>query len=500
MINNENDINLSIYVRKDDIDTVRFLLENGVNPNTPFDIDMFGIVGKDELPLIIAAEKNNIDMVKLLLKYGANPNLTFTITTPLIEAILKNNIDIVNLLIESGANVNTRTESLVYPLMVAIQRGKDYRIIKLLVDKGSVIEPHILTQLSELGDHTQTISLLLKNGIDINYQNNKGDTVLMIAIKNKNTKLANFLIESGANINLENKDGMNALLLAISKSEYYIVNLLLNKGANVNMQLDDRTPLIQSIIKGDFNILKLLVDSGADVNMPSKNGTYPLIYAVQRGSDYSIIKYLVDNDAKLDPQILIIFALDKFKDHTQTVKYLFKKGVDSNYQNDKGDTALMVAIKNKNSKFAKLLIDLVVDIDLQNIEGMTASMLAAYYKLNDILKILILKDADLNIENSKRQTLFDFLKDQESANIILDVLREKKLLSLYSFLESEEPVGILGEFKSKVDERNLIKNVTSYTFGDGRKRSKSKSKTKYRKRCKSKRKSKKISKSRRKYS
>ena len=65
-----------------DTDSVRFLLEQGTNPNIQND--------EGYAPIILAIDQNNIDIVNLLLKAGVNPNeLDAEGYTPLIQAVKK---------------------------------------------------------------------------------------------------------------------------------------------------------------------------------------------------------------------------------------------------------------------------------------------------------------------------------------------------------------------------------------------------------------------------
>jgi ankyrin repeat protein len=46
------------------------------------------------------------------------------------------------------------------------------------------------------------VKTLIKAGANLNIQNEKGDTILMIAIDKKNSEIAKLLIENGANLDI----------------------------------------------------------------------------------------------------------------------------------------------------------------------------------------------------------------------------------------------------------------------------------------------------------
>jgi ankyrin repeat protein len=90
---------LHIAVKKNDIESLKLLLEYGANPNM---LDL-GYCS----PLHWAAAKNNIAAVKLLLAAKVDPNLQdLAKSTALHEAVRKNNIEIIQLLLLNGADPN----------------------------------------------------------------------------------------------------------------------------------------------------------------------------------------------------------------------------------------------------------------------------------------------------------------------------------------------------------------------------------------------------------
>ena len=71
------------------------------------------------------------------------------------------------------------------------------------------------------------VKLLLSNAnVDINLQNLKGKTALMIAVEEKHIELVKLLLDSEANVNLKDNDGKTALMLAIEKNYAEIIELL----------------------------------------------------------------------------------------------------------------------------------------------------------------------------------------------------------------------------------------------------------------------------------
>ncbi len=75
-----------------------------------------------------------------------------------------------------------------------------------------------------------------------------------------------------------------------------------------------------------------------------------------------------------------------------------------NCQNDNGNTALMLAVKNNNSDIIQLLINNNVDCNIRNNDGNNALMLAVKNDNSDIIQLLINNNVDCNIRNNDGNT------------------------------------------------------------------------------------------------
>jgi len=100
----DNGSNLIDAAFKGDIDTVKQLLDNKVNPNSK---DSDG-----ETALHYAALKGRTEVVEILLKKGANPNIKDKDGgTPLMSAAWGGHAEVVKLLLAKGANPNAKARS-----------------------------------------------------------------------------------------------------------------------------------------------------------------------------------------------------------------------------------------------------------------------------------------------------------------------------------------------------------------------------------------------------
>ena len=88
------------------------------------------------------------------------------------------------------------------------------------------------------GEYDEVINYLLNNtDIDINAQDDSGQTALMYAIELSPISLIKNLINHGSDLNIKDNDNNTALFMIPSRFRDDLVelcNLMLNKGANVN--------------------------------------------------------------------------------------------------------------------------------------------------------------------------------------------------------------------------------------------------------------------------
>lgn len=118
----------------------QLLIRAGCNPNCEkieeIDLSPFMPFTYSELPIIVAANKPHIDTIKMLLENGVDINSENKLGhTVLHKAAMKGHLELIKFLLEKGANVNggSSSESV---LECAIKTGS-LLCVKLLVDSGA---------------------------------------------------------------------------------------------------------------------------------------------------------------------------------------------------------------------------------------------------------------------------------------------------------------------------------------------------------------------------
>jgi ankyrin repeat protein len=178
-------------------------------------------------------------------------------------------------------------------------------IRKLLIKNIRLeIKSDALARAAAFGD-VELLQLLIKHGADVNYVNEPGQTVLMLAatigffaLCGNDSNIASYrgnaaevksLLAAGARLDDRDPDGNTALMLAAQNARSDSVKLLLDAGADVNLKNGHgRSALIcAASSSGSYEeanlkeIVKALIAAGADLNERDEQCLTARAYAVR---------------------------------------------------------------------------------------------------------------------------------------------------------------------------------------------------------------------------
>ena len=105
---------------------------------------------------------------------------------------------------------------------------------------------------------TAELSALLKDGLQANLQDAKGNTLLMLASYHGKTEVVRLLLNSGAKVDLRNDKGQTPLGGVAFKGYVEIATLLLDAGADPVADQGGSTPADFATLAGKTEILALL--------------------------------------------------------------------------------------------------------------------------------------------------------------------------------------------------------------------------------------------------
>lgn len=272
-------------------------------------------------------------------------------------------------------------------------------------------------------DQVRIIDLLLKNKkadpheiIEIDFQNNNNEIEkeitfpLFIACEKGQYQLFKLLLkyidDVKSIINFQNNKGTTLLWIASCNRYIDIVNELLNLGADPNVaNLKGDGPLIPCCQKGSDVIVDLLLESGARLNIYNKNRDNPVLICCRTGQ-YRILETLLKrlNPAELKIILEESAEIDGFNpllastelDKVECIKVCKKYGADlehkttENNQIIAGATALHLACFYGRLAATKTLLELGSDITSQtSVHGWTPLHIAIRQGHVNIVRFLL---------------------------------------------------------------------------------------------------------------
>jgi len=116
---------------------------------------------------------------------------------------------------------------------------------------------------------------LIKNGEDVNDENESGESVLAYALRYQcDFELLMLLVENGADIFDFDNEGVSIFDMAITYGNEEMVRYLLDHGVDVNLtkRKSGFTPLMAAACYGRTEVAKILLDHGADKDAVDSKG------------------------------------------------------------------------------------------------------------------------------------------------------------------------------------------------------------------------------------
>ncbi len=390
-------------------DISALLLTRGADPNA--------VDARGRTPLFDAAARGRIWNLHLLILQGADVNhVANDGTTALQLAVAHGSSEIVEVLLWTGA---TPTESLV----TQAPNAEIKALLEAYLETPTLPEPaerpvpaFVLVPLHEAaarGDFPALEALMISNaGIDI--RDDQGRTPIFEAIRAAQPEVVFYLLTLGANPNALDNEGRSPLGTTmgwLGGGLNAMRLFLLVRGADPHtIRKDGHSELTYAISKENEHGAQVLIMAGADPRQTTPHGTAFEI-AVNQGDQRNIDllrQYGVDGNIRLseDPAWLIINAARR--GDLATIDEALSAGADPNTRDDRGDTALILAITKRNIPAARHLIAAGADIHLPSTaDGRTplfATMGWSYYGMDKFRQELIDAGVDLNVRHTKNGT------------------------------------------------------------------------------------------------
>jgi len=357
--------------------------------------------------------------------------------TPLVNACIENSLYKVRWLLARGASVNQRDIRNETPLSVALFWKENLEMAKTLLAKGahatekaylSANGGSILHYACSRG-RRDFVEEICKYPLNVDVENDVGETPLFIACKEGNFEMARALLAKGANINKKNNQGFTVLHKASQDGIYAKVEQIIELGAQVDIEdAKGETPLFLACKNKHHGITRLLLAKGADINKKNSQGVPRLHRACQDG-DFDLVQMLVTRGATVDigceKEELTPLMLASNHGHISIVRYLLNQGADANKQCKIGDTALIVASYGGYLDIVRELLDRRVEINKTDNKGKSALMWAASRAQMETAQLLVSSGAEVNKQDNSGYTALMYAcqnEDVQSANQLAELL------------------------------------------------------------------------------
>ncbi|XP_055954321.1 serine/threonine-protein phosphatase 6 regulatory ankyrin repeat subunit C-like [Patella vulgata] len=374
---------------------IRLLMSQGIDINE--------LNSCNESPLYLAVFQENEEMVKTLIKSHCDVNIKVgdDMGSVLMEPIGYSDT-ITQILINAGCDVNIADKYGVTPLMKCVEMG-NLVLVKQLIDRGASVNAKdnngcfVLDYLFRSHHRsTDIVKIMIEAGADIH----KGNNLLSRAIDCKEYKMASLLMEHGIDVNTVDKNGDKPLALASEHCETHLVTLLISKDCDINHQN----------LKGETALHKALQVSRYFANYQDMEKIINMLL-LQNGMNVNL--------SDVDGQTALSIAVGNRE--RSITEELLKAGADVNHCDKRRETPLVIAVKNKDNVMVDVLLKAGADVNHCDKRRETPLVIAVKNKDNVMVDVLLKADVDLKPRDELGGNAI-FLATLLNASLVLDIL------------------------------------------------------------------------------
>ncbi|KAJ7855171.1 ankyrin repeat-containing domain protein [Mycena olivaceomarginata] len=368
-------------------EAVRFLLQNGADPNTN---------DNGSTALRAASSHGHLDIVCILLQSGAKVDILaldgaryYTrwyivqvllqkssisvvgkwISDELAIAVRGGRMGIVQILLEAWTNLGGAQFPLHHLMVTASEQGGSH-IVRLLLKHGANVnataEEYNALGAALLHDRVDTVRVLLEQGAEVNATSGIYGSPLQVASRWGDIETVRLLVEHGAEVNATSGIYGSALQVASRWGDIETVQLLVEHGAEVNATSGIYGTALQVASRwGDIETVQLLVEHGAEVNTAGGEYGSPL-QAASRGGNVEMVQLLLEKGAQVNTaggRYGSALQAASIRGPVGSAQLLLKHGADVNATGGMHGSALQAASRNGHVEIVRLLLEKDADVN-----------------------------------------------------------------------------------------------------------------------------------------
>ncbi|KAI1645468.1 ankyrin repeat-containing domain protein [Daldinia loculata] len=402
-------------------------------------------------PLFRATIVDDIDMVRYLLDNGAQLDRIRDDGSLLLhDACDYNSQEVIEELLKRNTPVDHLDNDLIPPLGYAAMQGL-ICVVKQLIPRSSKETISLaLISAARYGYH-EIVNTLLDAGANINHQDEFGDTPLHVSCWNYYPRVTRILLARMPDINRTDNYNCAAIENVAWRGASECLKLLLDAGADLEIVSGSgRTPLFQAA-EADIECFKILLEHGAQAVLPESIKIPPQYPVFKAGVSFlaglahecspNIIRAYVEHlklQVSEDAFLLEIneaLVAATYVSKLENIQILLEFGADPNFMISKFDvaygSAIGMAVINDNLEIVRELLDnMITPVDLNKVDDYrtTPLQLAMDWGLPSIrekmLDLLLTHGADPTISSGTYGTVLNatcVVEDDEIFNKIVNL-------------------------------------------------------------------------------
>jgi ankyrin repeat protein len=258
--------------------------------------------------LLFAIENNNKDSFDKALKAAKHLDfsnrLVFKGVLPLEQCARFGRYEFFKELLAQGADINTNPGENAYDLMLFACSGGNLDIVKYLESQGSSLDVagsdnKNAALFAAESGSIEMFNYVTSHGVDPHAKTMFDEDVAMFSASATSLKLFDFLVSEGYSLDNKNSNGENFLFYATSDEN--LCTLIAKHKDKITALTSDNTNLLtHAVLFSYLQSLKMLIETKLfDVNNQDDEGNTALMLSIREGTDEEVIHLLIDNGADL---------------------------------------------------------------------------------------------------------------------------------------------------------------------------------------------------------